>query len=167
MDRLIEEVRAALRANMFTLGLQGALALIDICAATASEDGRTRGPRFRAWFKENLSDAYRNLNAEDVYQLRCGMLHQGRTASEQYNVLLFTLPHESGNVLHNDIADNGDAGRVLVLDLLRFCEDVIAAAERWWAAHQTKEPMRTNGLDVAKIHEDGYAPYVIGLPVLR
>lgn len=161
MDRLIEEIRAALRANMFILGLQGTLALVDICAALSSDDGRTRGTRFKAWFAENLGHRYHLLSAEDVYQLRCGMLHQGRTASDQYDAIMFTLPVSGGNYWHNIVANNA-----LNLDLVTFCEDIIGAAELWWAANQAVEPVRTNSEDLVRLRLDGLAPYMVGRPVL-
>lgn len=161
MDRLIEEIRAALRANMFTLALQGTLALVDICAALGSDDGRTRGSRFKAWFEENLGGKYQWLSPDDVYQLRCGMLHQGRMASDQYEAIIFTLPDASGNLFHNNRINDA-----LNLDLVTFCDDIISAAEAWWEANRTSDPVRSNSADLAQIRPNGLAPYMVGMPIL-
>lgn len=161
MERLIEEIRAALRANMFTLGLQGALALIDICAALNADDGRTCGTRFKTWFRENLGEAYERFSSDDVYQLRCGMLHQGRMASEQYSAVVFTLPDGQGNVVHNFMVDDA-----LILDLKTFCDDIIRAVEAWWVTNRDTEPIITNAQDVARLRPDGLEPFVAGVPVL-
>lgn len=161
MYRLIEEIRAALRANMFTLALQGTLALVDICAALGSDSGRTNRSLFEAWFQKNLGGKYPLLGADDVYQLRCGMLHQGRMSSKQYEAIIFTLPHPSETVLHNNRFNDA-----LNLDLVEFCDDIITAAELWWAANRTADPVLSNSADLARIRPGGLEPYVVGLPVL-
>lgn len=161
MQRLIEEVRAALNAGAFTLALQGTLALVDICAALSADDGRTRRTRFKEWFTANLGHVYPAFDADDVYQLRCGMLHQGRISSDQYKAVIFTLPNTARIVMHNNIFDDA-----YNLDLLRFCNDVIGAAEKWWESNKELEPARSNSESLVRIRPDGLPPHIKGIPVL-
>lgn len=160
MDRLIEEVRGALRANAFTLALQGALALVDICGSLAAENGRSTRTTFKACFADNLGEAYDLLDASDVYLLRCGMLHQGRMASDQYEFILFTLPNSRGIRFVQDVMNTG-----LILDLEIFCTSITDAAERWWSVHQFHEPVFTNAASLARVRPTGFDPIIVGLPV--
>jgi|GEM_PF-4209288 hypothetical protein len=159
MDRLIQEIRAALEANMFTLGLQGTLALIDIAAAVNSPNGQTDNKKFKAWFENNLPQYAGLLDADDVYQMRCGMVHQGQMRGSNYEAIVLTLP--GGGVFHRNLMDNA-----IQLDLITFCTEVLDAVQAWWDAGKGTEPIKTNSENVVRIRMDGLPPYVEGPAVL-
>ena len=161
MDRLIREIETALGARMWLISLQGTLALVDIAAALQSPDGRTTGAKFKSWFEAHLGETYPLLSSEDMWLLRCGMLHQGRTASKNYDAVIFTLPDGRGNLFHNNIMN-----QTLQLDLVKFCSDVTAAVETWWATNDHLEPVATNAKDLVRVRQDGMAPYIVGVPIL-
>lgn len=161
VDQLIHEIRAALKAGAYTLALQGTLACIDICAALSSADGRTTGSHFRTWFDAHLSRSYGQLSAIDAYKLRCGLLHQGRASTDQYEAIVFTLPDGRGNVFHNNIINNA-----LNLDLMTFCADVLDAASAWWESARHEEPVASNARHLVRVRAAGLAPYIVGVPVL-
>lgn len=161
MERLISEIRAAVQGGAWILALQGSMACIDICAALASQDGRTSRTHFKQWFQQHLAQRYPNLSDSDVYQLRCGLLHQGRAAGSQYSALIFTLPLASGNYFHNNVINDA-----LNLDLGTFCNDVLDVAENWWQNAQGTEPVKTNAEALLQIRPQGLAPYMVGMPVL-
>lgn len=160
MDRLILEIRAALQANMFTLALQGALALIDICAALESSDDRTRANLFKAWYTTHLGSSFSELSDEDAYQLRCGLLHQGRASSDQYEAVVFAIPPVDGIYFHAQI--NG----ALLQGLTEFVTGILDRVEAWWTANQNNEPIKTNAEFVVRLRPEGLEPYVAGVPVL-
>lgn len=159
MDRLTQEVRQALESGLWVVALQGTLALIDICAALDSEDGRTRRTRFEAWFSKYLGTKYPWFSAADAYQLRCGLLHQGRSSSGRYGSIAFNLP--GGVRVHNNIMDD-----IYVLDLNEFCDDVIGTVERWWHISKDSEPARSNSEHVVRVRPDGMPPSISGVPLL-
>lgn len=160
MNRLIEEIRAALQANMFTLALQGSLALIDICAALESEDGRTRASKFKAWYTAHLGASFSRLTADDAYQLRCGLLHQGRASSDQYDAVIFALP------IGMDLRLSVAVDRALVQDLPSFVESILDCVEAWWEDQQGVEPVRTNSESLVRLRPEGLESYIVGVPVL-
>ncbi len=160
MDRLIQEIRAALAANMFVIALQSSLALIDICAALESANGRTRRSLFEAWFERHLSPRYPNLSAQDAYELRCGLLHQGRLSSRNYSSIVFFLPGTPA------LFSNGIVDDAFVHDLTLFVEDVLTAVSQWWALHGTSPLVSANSEHIVQIRPGGLPPYVVGMPVL-
>jgi hypothetical protein len=161
MDRLIAEVRAALENGAFVIALQGSLACIDICAALNSSDGSTRRTHFKTWFDAQLGSTYSSLSADDVYQLRCGMLHQGRASAHQYSAIVFTLPDGRGNVFHNNILNDA-----LNLDLVTFVTDVLGAVGAWWTDSQSHSQVASNAAHLIQVRPNGLAPYIVGTPVL-
>lgn len=158
MDELIIDVRKALIAGLFPLSLQSALALVDVCAALSSPDGRTRRTKFEAWFAEHAASTS-SLSPADAYELRCGLIHQGRASAKDYDAVIFTLP---GRVrLHNVILDD-----VLCLDLATYCNDLLNVIDTWWQGHRTVEPVRTNAEATIRVRPDGFRNLVVGSPIL-
>jgi hypothetical protein len=84
MDEYIDQLRKTAKAGIPYFTLMGTLALIDICAALNSENGETKGSKFKRWYEKHLSSYHSGSNhatdfdAEDCYKLRCRILHQGR-----------------------------------------------------------------------------------------
>ncbi|WP_431806146.1 hypothetical protein [Microbacterium paraoxydans] len=161
MDRLISEVRASLEAGMFLLALQGSLALVDICGGLSAADGVASGANFRRWFKSNPGKAYPRISPDDVWHLRCGILHQGRAKSKNYDALFFTLPDGRGNTVREAYLNNA-----VSLDLVMFCTVVLDAVDSWWRRSQLDSPVRENAQHVVQVRPDGLPPYILGLPVL-
>jgi hypothetical protein len=161
MDRLIEEIRAALHANMFTLALQGSLTLIDICGALDSETGWAKPDKFKAWYTQHLSAGFEYLSADAAYELRCGIIHQGRSRSkDETTVVFFTLPNPVITI------NQGWHDGALSFDLVHFCETILGSVEAWWQSNQDVEPVKSNADGVVRIRPEGLPPKYIGLPVL-
>jgi hypothetical protein len=167
IDRLIDEVRAALEARLFTAALISTLSLVDMCGALASPDGRSTGEDFRAWFSANVPREYAEFDARDAWDLRCGLLHQGHAKGKNYATILFTLPDRQGNVFHSNHFEGigGQSARALNLDLCTFVLDLLDAIGAWWRAHQSVEPVAHNAKSLARIRLNGMAPYMTGMPL--
>jgi hypothetical protein len=162
MERLIAEVRAAYRANLFTLSLQGCLVLVDICGALESSDGRSTGLRFKQWFETNVVPSGTFVTPEDAWLLRCGMLHQGRSSSSAYKSIVFSLPDGRNNTFHNLVFRE-----ILNVDLGHFIEEVLGAASVWWASNQAIGPVAGNAVMLVRIRNDGMSPVIMpGVPYL-
>lgn len=158
MESLFVEIRKALEAELWTLALNGALVLPDICGALASPDGIARGVHYKAWFEEYMGADYPMLDPQDCWELRCGLLHQGRAATGNYDRILFTAPPM---VMHNNRLNNG-----LNIDIGIFCDDLVNAAERWYHVSRAIEPVKSNADLLMRWHPNGYSPYIEGYPVL-
>lgn len=127
MKLLLDDVSKSLDAELWVTAIYGALAVPDICGAMESTDGRATGARYKDWFRRYLSPKYPRLDPDECYQLRCSMLHQGRTATKLYPAIVFTVPTGDSGGLHNNFLDDK-----LNLDIARFVNDIILAYEAWW-----------------------------------
>jgi hypothetical protein len=79
LGALITEIKEALLHRLLYAALLLTLTLPDICAALESQDGRSTPARYKAWFNSWLRKKYEGqLDAEDMYRLRCAVSHQGR-----------------------------------------------------------------------------------------
>lgn len=176
MEVITREIERGLNAGLYYLALICALSLPDICAALESPDGETTGQRYKEWYTAWLAPQYPELTAKDVYSLRCGVLHQGRigTPKCQYERILFSLPNAHHNTAHRNMMSkretlpNGNAVDhvVLNLDLKTFCQDMITAVSRWYAAKQTDPNVQNNLPRLVQYYERGLAPFIVGLPLI-
>lgn len=158
MESLFEEIRRALDAELWTLALNGALVLPDICGALNAPDGVARGAHYREWFNTYISPDYPKLDAQDCWELRCGLLHQGLATTGNYERILFTAPPA---MFHNNTLNGG-----LNLDIGTFCEDLVSAAERWYHVSRELEPVKTNAQRMMRWYPNGLPRYIDGYPVL-
>jgi hypothetical protein len=158
MERYFSEIRAAVDGRLWTLAVMGVLAIPDICGALGSPDGRATGARFRNWVTSNLGERYPELDADEIYQMRCSMLHQGITATRSYTRTIFVVPDGRGNVMHNNIVDDA-----YQLDLVTFASDVINAAETWLATHSNDDAVRANLERTVRYYPTGLPPYIGGM----
>ncbi|MDQ1181981.1 hypothetical protein [Rhodococcus sp. SORGH_AS_0301] len=159
MDDLIGEIQAAVRGNAWILALAGALALPDMCAALASSNGETTGAKYKAWWKANLGPTYPNLDADEIYKMRCSMLHQGRSATRSYARVIFIAP--GGPMFHNNVINDA-----MNLDLPTFCNDVITAVEKWRKDEISNPVVLANAEHLLRWHRGGLSPYIVGIDVL-
>jgi len=104
--------------------------LPDICAALESPTGDSgSGGPYRAWCKENFAGGY--LSAEDRYEIRCSLLHQGRTTVSRgrYASYSFVQPSPSGHITHNWVTNSE---RNITLDVGELARETISAMRTWF-----------------------------------
>lgn len=128
MKQIIEEIRRALSAGFFYLAIATCLTLPDICAALESENGKSNAEKYKAWLLENMGQRLRQLTPEDFWNLRNGVLHQGKFGhpAMPYSGIIFSLPTENRIRLHNNLL-----GDKLNLDAKTFCEAMLNAVSTW------------------------------------
>jgi len=161
MQQILGEIRIALDNGLLVIALMGTLAVPDICAALGSPNGETSGAKYKAWFTAYLP-AYSNVDAGEIYKLRCGMLHQGASATASYRRALFLGPTPGFGVDHMTSIIND----LLLLDLKSFCRDILDAAEAWVAANASAEPVKTNLEQLVRWYPEGFENAVAGAPIL-
>src|SRR5262245_25330725 len=113
------------------------VALPDICAALQSNTGDAGdGGPYRAWCKNNFSRSY--LSSEDRYQIRCALLHQGRTIPRggRYRSYSFVQPSPSGEIAHN-LVTPGEGN--MTLDVGEMARDTKTAMVTWFKRLQRPE----------------------------
>lgn len=166
ISRLVHETRTAFRGKNFSVALMSTLALVDICAALNSPNGKTEGKKFRAWFTTHVPAEYRDLNAADAYDLRCGLLHQGRTHSERYEAVVFVLPRPDGKRPIDSVLIELGHRKALLIGLEFFIERLLQTVERWWAENRSREPVATHAAQLTPLRYEGIQPWINGTAVL-
>lgn len=152
MDYLTGEIRQAAEAGLWHVALQASLAAVDICAALSAANGETTGPRFKEWSSRWLGET--PIHPDDLWQLRCGMLHEGRMKYKNAPRIVFTIPTQSGWVVHGNSVDG-----VLQIDLAQYCEHICSRIDTWWHLRKDEEPVRSNATHLVRERPEGLPGY--------
>ena len=154
-------IRHSLTVGNYWAALFLTLTLPSICGALESADGCDNRNKYKKWFERNVTGL--QLTPEDCYKLRCALLHQGRARPTQgtYSRVLFTFPTANGCTFHDNVINDA-----LNLDVVLFCETLVAAAEKW-LDHVKDSPHFQRNLEKSmRLHPRGIAPYMIGMPII-
>lgn len=167
METLTNEIKEALRHRLLYAALILTLTLPDACAALESPNGQTSHDAYTAWWKTWLKGEYDNhLTADEVYLLRCAAAHQGRFQHPglKFDRVVFTL-RPNGNFFHKNTFRSG-VQVILNLDLGFFCQDVVQAAEAWFAQKKTDPQVKANLVKLVQFYPNGILPYLEGVPAV-
>jgi hypothetical protein len=162
LQELLNEINSAAKNGFPFLALAMTIALPDICVSLVSADGRSDGPRYKDWCKNNLGAEFSFVTADDLYSMRCGVLHNGRFGDLQHNVarVLFALPGAQARFT------NCKMGDAYVYSVERFCENFTAAASTWFEKNKNDAAIQANLPRLMQYHRNGLKPYVDGMPLL-
>ncbi|NLI69747.1 MAG: hypothetical protein GX364_02635 [Firmicutes bacterium] len=144
MKSLVESVRKALESENWHGALFIAITLPDICGKIDKENMTSR-KRYVNWFDKYLRDTYVKrvgsekeefvfLSGDDLYALRCAMLHEGSTIIDGQSARDVLNNFEfSWNSSHlNFLSKNYYSGKNrLVLNVGKFCEEICSGVEKW------------------------------------
>ncbi len=75
MDFILNQIERALDKNLHYLAVASALTLPDLCGALEAEDGIARPAHYKTWYDKWLAPKYDVITSQDLYMLRCGVLH--------------------------------------------------------------------------------------------
>ena len=112
--------------------------LPDICAALESDSGTSTKKQYLAWCEQYFNQD-KKLTPEERYAVRCTLLHQGRTKTDegQYGTYTFV---PTGDTLHLHTEDFGPGRGVnLTLVVSRMAKETVQAMRSWFADLQTAE----------------------------
>lgn len=135
-----EEMDRCREAKCYWALLHVVVMLPDVCAALESESGEAGGGGpYIAWSKANFTGHY--LSAADRYEIRCALLHQGRTTVDagRFASYSFVQPSASGEVAHNWVTPED---RNITLDVGEMARDTTAAIRSWFEKLQLPENSR-------------------------
>lgn len=167
MKAILDEIRVACEQKLFYLAVMLCLALPDICAALEHPTGQTSEKRYRSWVDTWLGKEYGNfLPAQDMYRLRCGVMHQGRMGHPglRYKRLAFSVT--MGFLADRNFFPNRRKPELLNLNAQMFCYNVCASVQRWEQAHKGDPVVQANLARLVQYHPDGLSPYVGGIECL-
>ena len=167
---LEEEIAGLLKAKFFHPALVIALTLPDICCALESGTGKSSGPAYKAWCSAFLKDRYPELTGDDIWNLRCGVVHEGKFGHKkmQFHRIIWSIGSAQGFTLHRNRMTNigGLSENVLQLDAEIFCNDLISGSHDWYDTLVDNEMVNARSGSLIRLHPDGYAPYVVGVPII-
>lgn len=163
MRALIDDIVKALEAECWVLALNGALTIPDVCAALQSQNGQSNGAKYRKWCEDYFFPLGRNnqLDADELWKLRCSMLHQSRPVGSRWARMIFSVP-TSGITFHmTELSVDWSRGKVVYLnvEIDRFCNDMIEA-QKIWSAAKLDDPVTVANLSQVMqwgaLHAAGY-----------
>ena len=142
---LLEQIESNLNAKNYYTALFVTLTIPDICGALASSNGMASGNKYAEWFNDCVAHKHfawgkQWLTGEDCYQIRCAMLHQGRSDRPKisYSSVRFMIKQPNtaivgGIILIKDEAlkDKALKDKTLYIDLLQFCQNIVQSAYDW------------------------------------
>ncbi|ELB2923219.1 hypothetical protein QMT33_002795 [Vibrio alginolyticus] len=154
MQRFIDSIEKSVEDENWYSALYLALTLPDICARLESENGKTSGAKYIAWYDKYMLDKYshhigRNreltvfLSGADCYALRCSALHEGgadittQRCREVLEKFHFTYVGSHCNKFNN----------ILQLDIAQFCRDVCNSVQDWNVNFEDEHKDKLHRLD--------------------
>jgi hypothetical protein len=163
MQMILDEIKKACQMRLYYLAVMLCLALPDICAALESPDGQTSERKYRAWVKQWLPSVYEEyLTPQDMYRLRCGVLHQGRMGHPglRYTRVAFSVQ----GLYHLNFLPSEAKPEILNLSAGLFCKDVVESVEKWYAAKEKNAVVRANISRLVHYRPNGLHPYLEAVP---
>lgn len=90
IQKVVDEINIALNNGLYLVALTSALTLPDVCGKAEYPDKKT-GERYKQWYTNYVKDG--SIPAEQVYSLRCNLLHEGSAEgkdSDNFHFILMT-----------------------------------------------------------------------------
>ena len=184
LNAILREIEKALEAKLYYLAIAVALSVPDICASLEFDPDNPRRANmdtYAAWCDANIGASLKNLAGVDIYYLRCGVLHFGHFGhpKAKFNRVMFIGP-ESQFKAHDTIMNVNPgvsfggipaeqlrlSGRILLLDVFRFCQMIMSAAQEWSKAKAADPFVQRNLPNLVRYRPDGLPPFSIGVPTI-
>ena len=159
---LLTQIRAAAAVDLHLIALGMAVALPDICAALIDPDGRTSAKQFKEWCSNNLNGKEFNfVTPDDLYSMRCGVLHQGRYGDLKHNVarVIFVLPGRA-------TFTNCRANDAYIYSVSEFCNNICDCAENWYKSNAESPIVNSNIKRMMQYYDNGLPQYIAGITVI-
>lgn len=157
---LLTQINIAAENGLDLLAISMAVALPDICVSLISDDGRTNSDKYKAWCADNLKVGFDYVSPQDLYSMRCGVLHNGRCGDLAHSVARIVFipgPPAIGQGLAHD---------AFLYSTVAFCAHMNRAVVAWYEANQNHPNIQANIPRLMQYHEGGLFPYVVGAKVV-
>jgi len=159
---LLNQINAAASGGLHLIAIGMAVALPAICASLAMENGRSQGKEYKDWCAANLTGPeFSFVTPDDLYSMRCGVLHQGRYGDLQHNVARVVFAPPNGASFTNCKFDDA-----YIYGVVEFCKNLCDAAFKWHEANKADPIVVANSKRMMQYYPEGLAPYIIGMPVI-
>jgi hypothetical protein len=165
MKKILNSIEKSLGNKNWYSALVLSLIIPDICGKL-EDNNEGSSKRYREWFDKYLGQKYVNfLSGDDCYALRCSFLHEGSGNTEQQQRAKGILDHivfipKGGHCNRFSNCQFGDpmydGKEILQLSTFHFCEDIIAAANKWLDDVGSNAVIQKSIAELLDIHEDGF-----------
>ena len=140
IELILEDIKKALDGEAYYAALSAAITLPEVCGRCELDDPfSTKGPNrsemiYDRFVSTNLPDWQIGLDGSDLFKLRCGLSHRGKTDRRSDNVrFVFHPPDQNQNSVYaNELRDRSTGAVFKDIDLHRFCSDISDAVRRWY-----------------------------------
>ena len=172
MEYIISEIKKCLDAGAWYAALTLVLTLPAICAAAENpkDKNQRRGKdhsKYLSWIESTaLPKKYGNNIGEQLYGLRCSVLHEGTfwVGTENMPRLIVVPPNDKLG-LHN-VTFTHPQGCAVAHDVPSLCEDIIEEVRIWENKNHSNKTVQKNIQEVTRVHLEGIPPFVAGIPVI-
>lgn len=158
---LLNEINKAAVGGFPFLAVVMTIALPDICVSLVSQDGRSNGERYKDWCKDNLGPGFEFVTGDDLWSMRCGVLHNGWFGDLKHNVgrVIFALPGR------NTLVDC-QLGDAYFYSVVTFCANFTKAVADWFEKNKNDPNLQANLPRLMQWRPNGFPPYIAGAAVL-
>jgi hypothetical protein len=128
---LLNEINRAASSGMPFLAISMTVALPDICVSLASPNGTTSGTQYKDWCRDNLGNNFSNLTPDDVWSVRCGVLHTGRFGHPNFGFagIVFMPPDGRSHFINSILGTPGN--EMYLYSVVEFCKNFTDAVDAW------------------------------------
>ncbi len=156
---LLSQINRAAENGFDLVAVSMAVALPDICVSLMSDDGLSDGVRYKGWCSENLNNEFFSyVTADDLYSIRCGVLHNGRFGDLKHNVSrVIFVPASIPGSFSNMKADDA-----YIYSTVEFCRQVNRAVVAWYEANHQHPNIVANIDRLMQYRPGGVPPYIVG-----
>lgn len=156
------EIRAALDADLLYLAVVVSASIPDVCANLELVEGQAGHKGYRQWYRDYVGDALGAFDAEECYELRCGVLHRAATRGSKTGYSVYDrfafVRRESNIIIQQSVVVGPPGNRILCVDARIFCETIIASAEKWERALVNNSTVQANMERVIRRRSNGLPP---------
>lgn len=164
----IKELKLLIDNEFYNSALIIASIVPDVCSGISSSTGKTNNILYKNWAKKYFIKYYPDFFSEDeLYRLRCSLLHQGKTSHEgsKYSGLRFVLP--SNIKLYNIKQINKTTRKeYFVTDIREFCLNMILAYEEWRKESMDTPNYKRNIQNIINIYSSTLGIFSGGITIM-
>lgn len=170
MDELLRQIAVTLKQQLYFVALQSTLTLPAICAQLEGGYGDYDRERYKEWYNKHVSPQH--LTAEECYDFRCSMIHEGNAFAkdrepETYKRrILFVYPNPMIKIDNTRFYGMNPADNAVCIDVCDFCHDMMNSVKIWNDKVKDSPNYQKNYDKFFKLHMNGIPPYVVGMPVI-
>src|SRR5665213_1121371 len=177
LNSILQEIEHALAAKLYYLAIAVTLSVPDICACLENDPDKPEWAErktYTRWCKDNLDTKFKNITGNDLYNIRGGVVHRGHFDHDKsrFDRIMFIGP-ESRIKAHDiivtvapgvqfggrDAAELRLSGDILQLDVMQFCQTVMAAARSWSIAKRDDPFVKRNLTNLVRYRPNGLPPF--------